>query len=261
MKIQNLFDLSGKTALVTGGGRGIGKFIADGLAEAGADVIVASRKVEVCEKQAEEIKKLGVKGYALGVDMGSEESIGKLVEEALKLTNKIDILVNNAGITWGTPSMDFPLKAWDKVMGINLRGLWILTQKIGNHMKDNDGGNVINLASVMGMRGAPEESQPAVAYNASKAAVINLTRDLAVKWARYKIRVNAIAPGFFATDMMAFIEAPEFAEVKKQILINVPLGRVGQADDMKGVAVFLASNASGYVSGETLVVDGGMIAK
>jgi len=262
MKLQDMFKLNGKTALVTGGGRGIGRFIATGLAEAGADVIVTSRKMKNLEPTAQELAaSYGVRAYALPCDLGKEEDIGRLVGEAVAKCGCIDILVNNAGATWGAPTLDFPLEKWDQLFNINIRGVWILTQKVARIMKNQGGGNIINISSVMGFRGSEEAVHPAVPYNSTKAAINVLTMNLAVKLAPYNIRVNAIAPGFFRTDMMAYIEKPEFKAAHDAIVNSIPLRRVGDQDDMKAVAVFLASDASAYLTGHVLINDGGLLAK
>ncbi|MDD5712964.1 MAG: glucose 1-dehydrogenase [Smithellaceae bacterium] len=262
MKLFDLFNLKGKVALVTGGGRGIGKFIATGLAEAGADVVLSSRKMKNLEAAAQEIAtNYGVKVVPIACDMAKEEDIDALVKQALAVFPRIDILVNNSGATWGAPTLEFPLDKWDQLFNVNVRGVWILTQKIANVMKNQGGGNIINLSSVMGFRGSEEFAHPAVAYNSTKAAINLLTMNLAVKLAPYNIRVNAIAPGFFRTDMMAYIEKPEFKLAHDLTIQNIPLKRIGDIDDMKGLAVFLASDASSYITGHVVVVDGGMIAK
>lgn len=260
MKLQELFSLKDKVAIVTGGGRGIGKAIATGLAEAGAHLVIASRKLEKLQSTADELTQFGNKVIPVKCDMESETDIKTLVDTAMQTFGHIDILVNNAGVTWGAPTFKFPQDKWDKIMNVNVRGLWILTQQVGNVMKNQkEGGKIIMIASIMGMRGADEESQPAVAYNASKAAILNLTRDLAVKWASQKIYVNAIAPGLFATDMMKWLET--MPEAKQAALSRVPLNRMGEEDDMKGLAVFLASPASNYMTGSIVTVDGGYTAK
>jgi NAD(P)-dependent dehydrogenase (short-subunit alcohol dehydrogenase family) len=262
MKLQNLFKLDGKTALVTGGGRGIGKFIAFGLAEAGADIIITSRKIQNLEKTADEIStEFGVKALPVACDVSNEEDIDSLLKVVNENFPRIDVLVNNAGATWGAPTLKFPLERWDQLFNVNVRGVWMLTQKVANMMKEQGGGNVINISSVMGFRGSDELSHPAVAYNSTKAAINLLTMNLAVKLAPHNIRVNAIAPGFFRTDMMAFIEKPEFKKALDMTMEKIPLQRIGDIDDMKGVAVFLASDASAYMTGHVLVNDGGLLAK
>lgn len=262
MKLQDLFRLNGKVALITGGGRGIGRFIAAGLAEAGADLVIASRKMKNLEAAAEEIRKdCGVRVFPVACDLQKEEDIDRLVGNALEAFKRIDILVNNAGATWGAPTLEFPLERWDQLFNVNVRGVWILTQKVARVMKVQGGGTIINISSIMGFRGSDEKGHPAVPYNSTKAAVNLLTMNLAVKLAPYNIRVNAIAPGFFKTDMMAYIEKPEFREQYERMLDQIPMGRVGNMDDMKGLAVFLASDASAYMTGQVVVNDGGYLAR
>jgi gluconate 5-dehydrogenase len=261
MRVQELFDLTGKAAVVTGGGRGIGRFIAQGLAEAGADVVLASRKLERCEQAANDIRTLGRKALAVRCDMASVEDIDALVAAAMSAFGRIDVLVNNAGVTWGAPTLEYPLDKWERVMAVNVRGPFVLAQKVAKLMIPQGAGKIINVSSVMGLAGAHEESHPAVAYNASKGALVTLTKDLAVKFARHNIQVNAIAPGFFATDMMAWVEADVHMETKQALLAEIPMGRGGTETDIKGLAVFLASAASNYVSGEVIRVDGGFLAK
>jgi gluconate 5-dehydrogenase len=193
--------------------------------------------------------------------MAKEDTVEAMLKEAVAKFGRVDILVNNAGATWGAPTLDFPLEKWDQLFNVNVRGVWVLTQKVARIMKEQGGGNIINISSVMAFRGSIEEAHPAVPYNSTKAAINLLTMNLAVKLAPYKIRVNAIAPGFFHTDMMAYIDKPEFGAVRDAIVNEIPLRRVGEIDDMKGVAVFLASDASQFITGHIMVVDGGQIAK
>ncbi len=257
-----MFSLKGKVALVTGGGRGIGKFIATGLAEAGADIVLTSRKMKNLEETAKLLETdHKVRALAIACDMAKEEGIEAMIQEAVKKFGRIDILVNNAGATWGAPTLDFPLEKWDQLFNVNVRGVWILTQKVARIMKEQGGGNIINISSVMAFRGSLEEAHPAIPYNSTKAAINLLTMNLAVKLARYNIRVNAIAPGFFSTDMMAYIEKPDFKPIRDLMVNEIPLRRIGEMDDVKGIAVFLASDASSYVTGHVLVADGGLIAK
>ncbi|MCF8053794.1 MAG: glucose 1-dehydrogenase [Deltaproteobacteria bacterium] len=263
MELQELFSLKGKVALITGGARGIGKFIATGMAEAGADVILASRKEKnltaVCAELTERYR---IKALPLACDITKDEDIAKLVVESLEKMGKIDILVNNSGATWGAPTLDFPLERWDQLFNTNVRGVWILTQQVARAMRAaGNGGSIINISSVMGFRGSEESVHPAVAYNSTKAALNVLTMNLAVKLSPYKIRVNAIAPGFFRTDMMSYIEKPEFKPALDAVLNTIPLRRIGDTDDIKGVAVFLASAAAAYVTGHILIADGGLLAK
>ncbi len=255
MKALELFDLSGQRALVTGGGRGIGRFIARGLAEAGASVAVASRKRDACDAVAKELRDAGHEAIALEADLAKPESIDAMVNASVEGLGGLDILVNNAATLWAAPTLDYPLESWDRVFDVNVRGLFYATQCVARHMKEHGGGSIINISSISAHRGDTEESQPVVAYNASKGAVESLTIDLAVKLAPHSIRVNAIAPGPFHTDMLRHISD----DPAKLAAYNAerPLGRSGDEDDIKGAAVFLASAASAYVTGQTLVVDGG----
>ncbi|MEN8183717.1 MAG: glucose 1-dehydrogenase [Myxococcota bacterium] len=258
MHVRELFDLTGRTALVTGGGRGLGRHLALGLAEAGADVVVASRKLPNCQAVAGEIEKLGRRALACEVDLASPEAIEALVARALGEFPQLDVLVNNAALLWGAPTLEYPLEAWDRVFAVNVRGLWRLSQLVARHMKEQGGGSIIHVSSYSGLRGATEEEMPAIAYNASKGAVITLTKDMAIKLARHGIRVNGIAPGAFDTDMMEHLRRDP--ERLSRYLATVPLARAGGEDDIKGVVVFLASRASAYVTGHTLIVDGGTTA-
>jgi NAD(P)-dependent dehydrogenase (short-subunit alcohol dehydrogenase family) len=260
MKLNDLFKLNGKVALVTGGGRGIGKFISTGLAEAGADLIISSRKMKNLEATAGELSKaFNVQVYPIACDMTKEEDIANMVKTATQKFPRIDILVNDAGATWGAPTLEFPLEKWDYVFQVNVRGVWILSQKMANLMKDWGGGVMINIASTAGLRGTEEAAHPAVPYNSTKAAIISLTQNLAIKLAPYHIRVNAIAPGYFKTDMMSHVTRND--DIYKMATSRIPLQKAGDIDDMKGVAVFLASEASQFITGQTIVVDGGSVAK
>jgi gluconate 5-dehydrogenase len=256
--VRELFDLTGRTALVTGGGRGLGRMLALGLAEAGADVCVASRSLASCQTVAGEIEARGRRGLAFQADLSRPEEIERLVEEVLSATPRLHVLVNNAACLWGAPTLDYPLEGWDRVFALNVRGLWLLSQRVARHMRDAGGGSLIHISSYSAFRGATEEGMPAVAYNASKGAVLTLTRDLAVKLAPHGIRVNGIAPGAFDTDMMEHLRREP--ERLRRYLAAVPLRRAGREDDIKGVVVFLASDAAAYVTGHTLVVDGGTTA-
>ncbi len=258
MKVNELMSLKGKVAIVTGGGRGIGLFIAEGLAEAGADLVIASRKVQKCEEACKKLSALGVKAVPVKCDMASDEDIKNLVDTTMKEFGKIDILVNNAGITWGSPTLEFPQDKWDKIFAVNVRGVWVLSQMVGNIMKDKGGGKMINISSIFGSRGSIEEGHPAVAYNPSKAAVEVLTKNLAVKLARYKIYVNCIAPGFFRTDMMEYIFKPEMKAILDIMIGQIPLKMYGEEDHVKALAVFLASQASDFMTGAIIPLDGGL---
>ncbi|SEB14769.1 gluconate 5-dehydrogenase [Thalassobacillus cyri] len=253
MHVKELFDLTGKTAIVTGGGRGLGKQIAEGFAESGANVVVCSRKVEACEEVSESLKKMGVESFALKCDITNPDDIQNVVEQTMERFGTIDILVNNSGATWGAPVEEMPLEAWQKVINVNVTGTFMMSQAVGKVMLEQTTGKIINIASVAGLKGSDPKYMDTIGYNSSKGAVITFTKDLAVKWGPKGIHVNAIAPGFFPTKMSkVLIEQGEDA-----FLNGTPLRKFGTEDDLKGAAVFLASAASNYVTGETLVVDGG----
>jgi gluconate 5-dehydrogenase len=258
VRVGELFDLRGKSALVTGGGRGIGRHIAIGLAEAGADVAVASRKLANCEETAAAVIAIGRKGVAIAADLAREDEVRALARTATRELGAIDILVNNAGVIWGAPTLEYPLEGWDKVFDVNVRGLWLLSQVVARGMAERGGGCILHISSISGLRGAEEEAEPAIAYSASKGAVNALTKDMAVKLAPHGIRVNAIAPGPFDTAMLDHVRHDE-AELG-EFLKQVPMRRYGGEDDIKGAAVFLVSEAARYVTGQVLAVDGGMIA-
>jgi gluconate 5-dehydrogenase len=257
--VRELFDLSGKTALVTGGGRGLGRHLAIGLAEAGADVAVASRTLAACEETARAVEALGRRAIAVAADIARPDDVAALAEDVIGEFGRLDILVNNAAVIWGAPTLEFPLEAWDKVFAVNVRGLWVLSQRVARHMSDVGGGCIIHISSISGFRGTEEAAEPAIAYSTSKGAVHALTKDLAVKLAPHGIRVNSIAPGPFDTDMLDHVRHDE-AELQ-DFLKQVPMGRPGGEDDIKGAVVFLASEAARYVTGHTLVVDGGTLVR
>jgi NAD(P)-dependent dehydrogenase (short-subunit alcohol dehydrogenase family) len=256
MRVQELFDLSGKTAIVTGGGSGIGRQMAGALAELGANLVLCARKVERCEDAAAELAKLGVRTLALQCDVRKPDDVRSVVERTVEELGGVDVLVNNAGAAWGAPAEDTPLEGWQKVVDVNLTGVFLFSQAAGRVMIERDGGSIVNIASVAGLRGSPPGAMDAIAYNASKGGVISFTRDLAHKWAQYDIRVNSIAPGWFPSDMTKVLLDHHGAEFLK----SIPLRRFGGPDDLKGAIAFLASPASAFVTGQTLVVDGGQSA-
>ena len=253
--VKKLFDLTGRVAVVTGGSIGLGRQMAEGLAEMGAHLVLCARKKERCEQAADDLRKLGVKTLALGCDVKSRADIEKAAEAALAKFGRIDILVNNAGTSWGASVEDMRLEDWNKVIETNLTGTFLFSQAVGRHMIAQRRGKIINIASVAGLHGSPPALQ-AIGYHASKGGVIAFTRDLARKWGLHNIQVNAIAPGWFPTHMsQAVIERNREAFLK-----SIPLNRFGNENDLKGAAVFLASDASDYVTGHVLVVDGGQTA-
>lgn len=253
--VRELFDLSGRVAIVTGGSVGLGRQMAEALAEMGADVVLCARKKERCVQTAEELLKLGVKTLALGCDVRNPAEIQSVVDTTLAEFGRIDILINNAGTSWGAPVEEMSLEHWNKVIETNLTGTFLFSQAVGKAMIAQRRGKIINIASVAGIQGAPPEF-PAIGYHASKGGVIIFTKDLACKWGIHNIQVNAIAPGWFPTNMsQALIERH-----KDTFLSRIPLHRFGNQQDLKGAAVFLASEASDFVTGHVLVVDGGQSA-
>ena len=256
MHVQELFDLRGKTAVVTGGGSGIGRQMAGALAELGANVVLCARKVERCEQAAEELAELGVRALGLRCDVRSADDVQAVVRTTVEELGSLDVLVNNAGTSWGAPAEDTPLEGWQKVLDVNLTGVFLCSQAAGRVMIERGGGSIVNIASVAGLRGSPPGAMDAIAYNASKGGVISFTRDLAHKWARRGIRVNAIAPGWFPSDMSQYL----LERHGDRFLEGIPLRRFGGPEDLKGAIAFLASPASAYVTGHTLVVDGGQSA-
>jgi NAD(P)-dependent dehydrogenase (short-subunit alcohol dehydrogenase family) len=256
MSVRELFDLSGKTAIVTGGGTGIGRQMAEGLAEAGANLVLCARKAERCEQAAVELEQLGVRALGLGCDVRDPEQIEAVVRRTVDELGGVDVLVNNAGTVWGAAPEDMPLEGWQKVVDVNLTGVFLFAQAAGRVMIERGGGSIVNIASVSGLHGAPPEVVNTIVYHATKGGVIAFTRDLAWKWARHGIRANAIAPGWFPSDMSKFVLDRQGDDLARRI----PLGRFGGPEDLKGAVIFLASPASAYVTGHTLVVDGGQSA-
>ncbi|WP_153125126.1 SDR family oxidoreductase [Peribacillus tepidiphilus] len=253
MHVNELFDLSGKVALVTGGGRGLGEQIAKGFAEAGANVVVCSRNEEACKEVSEELRKIGVESLALKCDVTNPEDVKYVVEKTFETFGRIDILVNNSGASWGAPMEEMPLEAWQKVMKVNVTGTFLMSQAVGKIMLEQKSGKIINIASIAGLKGSDPKYMDAIGYSASKGAVITFTKDLAVKWGPRGIHVNAIAPGFFPTKMSKGL----LEKGGKAILEGTPLRKFGSDNDLKGAALFLAAPASDFVTGAILVVDGG----
>jgi len=253
MKTDTLFNLQNKVALVTGGGRGLGLAISHALAEAGRHIVVCSRKEANCKKVARDIERLGVRAIGCKCDIADRDSIVSLKDFVLKEFGKIDILVNNSGTSWGAPTEQYPIDGWNKVIKVNVTGTFLCSQIIGSQMIEKGGGKIINISSIAGTVGCKSEIIDAIAYNTSKGAVDAFTKDLAVKWAKHHVNVNAIAPAFFRTDMSREV----MDKGGEHILNHVPMGRFGELPDIKGSVVFLASRASDYITGIILYVDGG----
>jgi gluconate 5-dehydrogenase len=251
--VKDLFDLTGKTAIVTGGSRGIGKEMAEGLAEAGANLMLCARRAEWLEETVAEFAGMGFNVAGKVCDVSKPEEVQDVVEETVAKFGRLDVLVNNAGISWGAMPEDMPLDKWQKVLDVNLTGCFLFAQAAGREMLKNNSGSIINIASIAGI--SSSANGPFYAgYVASKAGLIGLTRELAASWGRRGIRVNAIAPGFFHSRLAdAVIDIYE-----RTIQENNVIPRIGDEGELKGVTVFLASDASSYVTGQTISVDGGM---
>ena len=253
--IQQLFDLKGKTALVTGGSRGLGLQLAHALGEAGARIMLSSRKAEDLEQAAADLQSAGIDARWIAADCAKESEIVRLADETLQRMGEVDILVNNAGASWGAPAEDHPVDAWDKVMNLNVRGYFILSQQIARKsMIVRRHGRIINVASIAGLNGNPP-GLSTLAYNTSKGAVINFTRALAAEWGRYNITVNSICPGFFPSKMtMGTLKALG----EERLAAGAPLKRLGDDEDLKGLCVLYASDAGKHITGQWLAVDGGV---
>lgn len=257
MNVAQLLRLDGRVALITGGSRGLGLQIAEAYAEMGAKLVITARKAEQLEEAAEYLKSLGAEVLAIPSDLSKPETPQKLVDEIIEAFGHINILVNNAGATWGAPAQEHPLEAWDKVINLNLTGAFLLSQAAAKtSMIPRESGRIVNIASVAGLQGNDLRMMGTVAYNTSKGGLVNMTRALASEWAKYNITVNAIAPGYFPTKMTK--GTLDYAE--DAIKQFTPLGRLGTEDDLKGLAVLLASDASAYITGQVIAVDGGISA-
>jgi gluconate 5-dehydrogenase len=255
--IQQLFDLSGQVALVTGGSRGLGLQMAHALGEAGAKIMLSSRKAGDLEQAAAELQAAGIDARWIAADCGKPEDIARLAAETVERMGPIDILVNNAGATWGAPAEDHPLEAWDKVMNLNVRGYFLLSQAVAkSSMIPRGRGRIVNIASIAGLGGNPAEMKT-IAYNTSKGAVVNFTRALAGEWGRYGITVNAICPGFFPSKMTHGTLEKLGAD---KLAAHAPLRRLGDDEDLKGLTLLYASDAGKHITGQWLAVDGGVTA-
>lgn len=255
---MTLFNLTGKVALITGGSRGLGLQIAEALTEAGAAVILTARKQQELDAAQAHLKARGARVATLSCDLSQLDTIADVVEAALALLGPIDILVNNAGTSWAAPMVDHPLQGWQKVMDLNVTAPFILTQELGKRcFVPRQSGKVLNIASIGGLGGNRADSDMfTIAYNTSKAAMINFTRALATEWGRYGINVNALAPGFFPSKMSEKL----INRLEETLLPAVPLRRFGGTNDLKGPALLLVSEAGRHITGQCLAVDGGATA-
>jgi gluconate 5-dehydrogenase len=262
MHVDELFDIRGKVAMVTGGSSGLGLQMAEGLAEAGANMVIGSRRRELCERVSRDLRrKHGIEAIAVKLDVTNEEDVRDAVEKRVEHFEKIDILVNNVGKANIKETLSTSLAEWNQIMVTNVSSMFLCCREAGKHMIKRKSGRIINIASVYGMRGSdwrnyvlPEKVRELLSYSASKGAVINITRELAVNWARYNIAVNTITPGCFLTE-----ETRRFCDeyTINKLCSRFPMARWGEGDDLKGAVVFLASETSKYITGQNLVVDGG----
>jgi NAD(P)-dependent dehydrogenase (short-subunit alcohol dehydrogenase family) len=262
-----MFSLTDRVAIVTGGSRGLGKEIAWGLAEAGARVAITARRAQWLEPAAAELAAGGRECFADLCDVSDVGQVDTFVRRVLDRFGQVDVLVNNAGISWGSPSLEMPAVRWREVLDVNISGAFFMSRAVARHIiargpnappEASDGctGKIVNISSIMGLRGMPPDVVSAAGYSASKGALVALTRALAVEWAPYGITVNAIAPGFFPTRLSEGI----INQHEDALLARIPLGRFGSDRDIRGVAVFLASAASDYLTGQVIALDGGATA-
>ena len=255
MPLKKLFDLTGKTALITGGSRGLGLQIAEALGEMGARLVLSARKADELQAACAHLDTQGINAHAIAADASNPTDIARLAAAAREHLEEIDILVNNAGATWGAPAEEHPLDAWDKVMNLNVRGIFLLTQAVGRaSMIPRRQGRIINVASISGLSGNTPGTMNTIAYNTSKGALVNFTRTLAAEWGKYNITVNALAPGFFPSKMTKGL----IKELGEEALARLaPLNRLGDDEDLKGAALLFASDAGKHITGQVLAVDGG----
>lgn len=258
MSVSDLFDIKGRVAIVTGGSRGLGLQIAEAYAELGARLALTARKQEQLDEAQSHLRGMGAEVLTVAGNLSEPEHAAALVEQVIDTWGSVDILVNNAGTTWGAPAEEHPIEAWHKVVDLNLTGTFLLTQRVANvSMIPNRRGRIVNIASVAGLKGNHPQMMGTVAYNTTKGGMISMTRALATEWAGYGITVNAIAPGYFPTKM-----SRGTLEYAQDIIEQAtPLGRVGGPEDLKGVAVLLGSDASAYMTGQVIAVDGGATAR
>jgi gluconate 5-dehydrogenase len=254
MSVKKLLDLSGRAAIVTGGSRGLGLQIAEGLGEMGATLALTARKKDELEHAVEHLRKLGVEAHAFACDVGKRDTLPAVFDQMLAKLGRVDILVNNAGAVWGAPAEDHPLEAWDKLISLNLVGTFVMSQQAAKKaMIPARHGRIVNVASVAGLYASDPAVVRTVSYNATKHGVVGLTKQLAAEWGPHGITVNAICPGFFPSRMTAATLDTTGEMVRKA----TPTRRLGGPEDLKGLAVLLASDASAHITGEAIIVDGG----
>jgi len=254
--VKELLKLDGRVSVVTGGATGIGFRMALGLAEAGSNVVIASRKLDACEQAAREIEQTGAKALAVACDVTKPDQVEAMKNAVLERFGRVDVLVNNAGRAWVAAPEEMPVERWQQVFDLNVTGPFLCAQALGREMIKAKRGKIVNIASIAGLVGRNPRAYNSVAYGASKGALVNFTRDLAVKWAQHNIQVNCICPGFFVTPLNEKL----YEKNKENIDREIPLGRTGGPDDLKGIAVLLASDASDFITGAIIPVDGGSVA-
>ena len=250
--LTSLFDLTGRVAIVTGGSRGLGEEMAEGLAEAGASLMLCARREQWLTPTLDTFRARGFRVEGMVCDVARQDQVQAVIDQTVAVFGQVDILVNNAGVSWGEAPETMPLDKWQKVIDVNLTGAFLFSQAAGREMLKRQYGRIINIASIAGLHGSVNGAHYA-GYAASKAGLMGLTRELAATWGRSGIRVNAIAPGFFHSRLAD----PAIVHAEPEIKASSPIPRVGEAGELKGVAVFLAADASNYITGQTIVVDGG----
>jgi gluconate 5-dehydrogenase len=254
MGVRKLLDLAGRIALVTGGSRGLGLQVASGLGEMGAKIAITARKAEELEAARTQLAREGVEALPVACDLSQPQAVEPMVDAVLARYGQIDILVNNAGATWGAPAEEHPLEAWQKLVNLNLTAAFLACQAVGKKsMIPRRYGRIVNMASIAGLRGNLPDKLRTIAYNTTKGGLVNFTRALAGEWGRYGITVNAIAPGFFPSKMTR----GSLERIADQVIASTPLRRLGGDEDLKGLAVLLASDASQHITGQIVAVDGG----
>lgn len=257
MSVKNLFDLSGRKAIITGGSRGLGLQIAQALGEQGAELMLVARKQNELDEAVASLTQMGYKASAIAADLGKPELVTDFAQKAIAQLGHVDILVNNAGAAWGAPAEDHPFDAWLKLININLNATFLLTQAVGKiSMIPRKSGKIVTVASIAGLRGNPPGTNQTLAYNTTKGGLVNFTRALAGEWGRYGINVNALAPGFFPSKMTA----ATLDKVVDRVTEMAPLHRIGNDEDLKGAALLFCSDAGRHITGQILAVDGGVTA-